>query len=88
MIFKNHPHLPRLVLPAILLITGMARAELPDMTSIAAQYAPTVVNISVRGTRKVSTTGDVSSDNGTDAQKSQEEDAMSEFLRGFQQRFV
>ena len=87
MIFKNHPHLPRLVLPAILLITGMARAELPDMTSIAAQYAPTVVNISVRGTRKVSTTGDVSSDNGTDAQKSQEEDAMSEFLRGFQQRF-
>jgi serine protease Do len=62
-------------------------AALPDMTSIAAQFAPTVVNISVRGTRKVSTTGDPAGDNGSDAQKSQEDEAMSEFLRGFQQRF-
>ena len=60
---------------------------LPDMTSIAAQFAPTVVNISIRGTRKVSTSGDISGDSGSDAQKSQEEDAMSDFLRGFQQRF-
>lgn len=59
-------------------------AVLPDMTSIAAQFAPTVVNISVRGTRKVSTAGDAS---GDDATGSQDEDAMREFLRGFQQRF-
>ena len=62
-------------------------AALPDMTSIAAQFAPTVVNISVRGTRKVSTSGDAAGDSSSDAQKSQEEDAMSDFLRGFQQRF-
>jgi serine protease Do len=60
---------------------------LPDMTSIVAQFAPTVVNISVRGTRKVSTALDLSANNGDDTQRSQEEDAMSEFLRGFQQRF-
>ena len=62
-------------------------SALPDMTGIAAQFAPTVVNISVRGTRKVSTTGDPAGDNGSDAQQSQEDEAMSEFLRGFQQRF-
>jgi serine protease Do len=60
---------------------------LPDMTSIVAQFAPTVVNISVRGTRKVSTAGDNASDKGGDSQRSQEDDAMSEFLKGFQQRF-
>lgn len=62
-------------------------AVLPDMTSIVAQFTPTVVNISVRGTRKVSTTGDPAGEKGSDAQQSQEEEAMSEFLRGFQQRF-
>ena len=31
---------------------------LPDMTRIAAKLAPSVVNISVRGVRKVSTAGD------------------------------
>ena len=60
---------------------------LPDMTSIVAKFTPTVVNISVRGTRKVSTTGDPSANKGEDEQRSQEEDAMSEFLRDFQQRF-
>ena len=107
--FNNFCPLPRLMLPTILLITGIASAglpqvssaqpvrmaaaivpnpaALPDMTSIAAQFAPTVVNISVRGTRKVSTSGDASGDSSNDAQKSQEEDAMSAFLRGFQQRF-
>ena len=107
--FNNLRPLPRLTLATILLITGIANAglpqvssaqpvrmataivpnpaALPDMTSIAAQFAPTVVNISVRGTRKVSTSGDASGDSSSDAQKSQEEDAMSDFLRGFQQRF-
>ena len=107
--FNNLRPLPRLTLATILLITGIANAglpqvssaqpvrmataivpnpaALPDMTSIAAQFAPTVVNISVRGTRKVSTSGDAAGDSSSDAQKSQEEDAMSDFLRGFQQRF-
>ena len=107
--FNNLRPLPRLMLPTVLLIAGIASAGLPqvssaqpvmmaaeivpklaglpDMTSIAAQFAPTVVNISVRGTRKVSTSGDASGDSSGDAQKSQEEDAMSDFLRGFQQRF-
>ncbi len=60
---------------------------LPNMTSIAAQYAPIVVNISVSGTRKVSTAGSAAADSGDDGQRSQEDEAMSEFLRGFQQRF-
>jgi len=62
-------------------------AALPDMTSIVAKFAPTVVNISVRGTRKVSTAGDPSVNKGEDGQRSQEEEDMSDFLRGFQQRF-
>jgi serine protease Do len=75
--YKKYLPLPRLAFPTILLITGIASAglpqvssaqpvrmataivpnpsALPDMTSIAAQFAPTGVNISVRGTRKVST---------------------------------
>jgi serine protease Do len=57
------------------------------MTSIVAQFAPTVVNISVRGTRKVSTAGDFSGDNGSNSQRSPEDDAMSQFLHDFQQRF-
>lgn len=63
------------------------RAALPDMTSIATNFAPTVVNISVRGTRKVSTAADATGENGNDAQGSPEENAMSDFLREFQQRF-
>jgi len=60
---------------------------LPDMTGIVAQFAPTVVNISVRGTRKVSTAAEAPDDKGGDAQGSEEDDAMSDFLRGFQKRF-
>ncbi len=66
---------------------SLSSAKFPDMTSIAAQFSPTVVNISVRGTRKVSTGSDLSANNGADAQGSHEDDAMSGFLRDFQQRF-
>jgi serine protease Do len=77
-------HAQTLPAPAV----ALARpAALPDMTSIVSQLAPTVVNISVRGTRKVSTEGQTSADQGDDAQGSQDDDAMSEFLRGFQKRF-
>jgi len=61
-------------------------AELPDMASIAARFGPAVVNISVSGTRKVSTVGDDASDDG-DASGPQEEDPMRDFLRRFQQQF-
>jgi len=66
---------------------SMHPAALPDMTGIVAQFAPTVVNISVRGTRKVSTAAEPSVDKGDDVQGSQDDDVMSEFLRGFQKRF-
>jgi serine protease Do len=62
-------------------------SALPDMTRIVAQFTPTVVNISVRGTRKVSTTGDAPGDKGSGSQGSSEDDAMRDFLRGFQQKF-
>lgn len=64
-----------------------ASATLPDMTSIAAQFSPVVVNISVRGTRKVSTAGDASGADTGDAAGAQDADAMRDFLRRFQQRF-
>jgi serine protease Do len=57
------------------------------MTGIVAQFSATVVNISVRGTRKVSTGTEPSGINGADGQRSHEDDAMSGFLRDFQQRF-
>jgi len=60
-------------------------SPLPDMTSIAAQYAPAVVNISVRGVRKVSTSTK-SSAGDTEAQE-EGDAALREYLRRFQKRF-
>jgi serine protease Do len=62
-------------------------STLPDIASIAAKFSPTVVNISVSGTRKVSTVGDVAGDEGDDPSDPQDADAMRDFLRRFQQRF-
>ncbi|MEO8718824.1 MAG: Do family serine endopeptidase [Burkholderiales bacterium] len=62
-------------------------AGLPDMAGIAARFGPAVVNISVSGTRKVSTVEDDSAGDGADASPSQEEDPMRDFLRRFQQQF-
>jgi serine protease Do len=59
----------------------------PDTARIAAQVGPAVVNISVSGTRKVSTAGNAAGDEGDDAQGSTDADGMADFLRGFQQRF-
>jgi serine protease Do len=70
-----------------------ATSSLPDMAQIAARFAPTVVNISVSGTRKVSTTGNVADspdpagDDSGGAPGSADADAMRDFLRSFQQRF-
>ncbi len=63
---------------------------LPDMAAIAARFAPIVVNISVRGTRKVSTGAEPTPDgtSGTDSPPASDEaDAVLDFLRQFQQRF-
>jgi serine protease Do len=60
------------------------------MAAIAARFAPIVVNISVTGTRKVSTASDAApgADDGADgAQGPDEADAIRDFLRNFQQRF-
>ena len=66
-------------------------AGLPDMASIAARFGPAVVNISVSGTRKVSTsapsTDGATGDDTEDAAGAPDADAMRDFLRGFQQRF-
>lgn len=64
-----------------------APSALPDMTAIAARFAPSVVNISVRGVRKVSTTGAKASGDGETPSDSQEDLALREFLRQFQQRY-
>lgn len=61
-----------------------ASAGLPDMASIAARFGPAVVNISVSGTRKISTNADTSSDDGSGLQDA---DPMRDFLLRFQQQF-
>jgi serine protease Do len=63
---------------------------LPDMAAIAARFAPTVVNVSVTGSRKVSTADDSAADPGSEpdgSPGSDDADAMRDFLRNFQQRF-
>ena len=60
-------------------------AGLPDMASIAARFGPAVVNISIVGTRKVSTAAE--GGHGDEGDGAVDADAMREFLRGFQQRF-
>ncbi len=66
-------------------------SALPDMASIAARFGPAVVNISVSGTRKVSTTpspaDDAADDDAEDASGAPDADAMRDFLRRFQRRF-
>jgi serine protease Do len=60
------------------------------MAAIAARFAPVVVNISVTGTRKVSTTSDATPEPGKDPESApgaDEGDAMRDFLRNFQRRF-
>jgi serine protease Do len=60
---------------------------LPDMTSIAAKLSPSVVNISVQGVRKVSTSAQATNPYGEGTKGSAEELATREYLRKFQQRF-
>jgi serine protease Do len=79
-------------------IDGSGPAGLPDMASIARRFGPAVVNISVSGTRKVSTsadaTGEDEDDNDEDDNDEVDDDvsgsqdeATRDLLRRFQQRF-
>nr|WP_315488263.1 Do family serine endopeptidase [uncultured Rhodoferax sp.] len=65
----------------------MAATALPDMTRIAAKLAPSVVNISVRGMRKLSTTTQPTNPEANGSKGSAEDIATREYLRRFQQRF-
>lgn len=62
-------------------------AALPDMTGIAAKLSPSVVNISVRGVRKLSTSAQAGSPQASGGKGSAEDLATREYLRRFQQRF-
>jgi serine protease Do len=68
-------------------LPALASMAFLDMTSIAARLSPSVVNISVRGVRKVSTTAQGSSREGDPATGTPEDLAMRDYLRRFQQRF-
>jgi serine protease Do len=57
------------------------------MAAIAARFAPTVVNISVSGTHKVSTAGNPGDEDPDPSAGPQDDDEMRDFLRRFQQRF-
>jgi serine protease Do len=57
------------------------------MAGIAARLSPSVVNVSIRGTHKISTRTDPQADEGANAPGAGEADAMSGFLRDFQKRF-
>ena len=68
-------------------LAPVASAALPDMTTIAARLSPSVVNISVRGVRKVSTAAKTTPPAGDSAAGSPDDMALRDYLRRFQQRF-
>ena len=63
-----------------------ARA-LANMAGIAARFSPSVVNISIRGTHRVSTVPGAAGEPRGSASDPEDADSMAEFLRRFQQRF-
>lgn len=67
--------------------SSAAPMALPDMTTIAARLSPSVVNISVRGVRKVSTAAKSTPRDGDSAAGSPDDMALRDYLRRFQQRF-
>ena len=75
----NPPTIPATAAPA-------TTSGLPDMTRIAAKLSPSVVNISVRGVRKVSTADDAIATEA-DTEGSRDDTVLREFLKRFQQRF-
>ncbi|MES2583410.1 MAG: Do family serine endopeptidase [Pseudomonadota bacterium] len=73
--------------PAATTAPALASTALPDMTGIAAKLSPSVVNISVRGVRKLSTAAQTGAPESNGAKGTAEELATREYLRRFQQRF-
>ena len=61
-------------------------SALPNMAGIAKQFGAAVVNISVSGTRNVSTNADKAADDGI-ADDSDEADPMRDFFQRFQQKY-
>lgn len=61
--------------------------NLPDVASVAALVAPSVVNIRTSGTRSLLTADLMSAEKDSNAPDSQDADATREFLRSFQLRF-
>jgi serine protease Do len=59
----------------------------PDMAGLAARFSPSVVNVSIRGTHRVSTAPEAAGAPAGDASEPEDADSMAEFLRRFQQRF-
>lgn len=76
---------PVMAQPAQAAVAGAP--ALPDMATIADRLAPSVVNISVRGVRKVSTLAPKTGGDGETPSDSREDSAMREFLRRFQQQY-
>jgi serine protease Do len=60
---------------------------LPDMAGLAARFSPSVVNVSFRGTHRVSTAPEAAGAPAGAASEPEDADSMAEFLRRFQQRF-
>ena len=60
---------------------------LPDMAGLAARFSPSVVNVSIRGTHRVSTVPEAAGAPAGAASEPEDADSMAEFLRRFQQRF-
>ena len=73
--------------PTPIAATAPTSTALPDMTRIAAKLSPSVVNISVRGVRKLSTATQAGTPEANGSKGSAEDLATREYLRRFQQRF-
>ena len=85
-VFYERSQAQQPVLPQPALAADASPAGLPDMAGIAARFGPSVVNISVSGTHKVSTGGDGADEDDDDA-TGPDGEGMRDFLRHFQQRF-
>lgn len=82
----SHAEVPPIAIVAVVdPAAARAPAGLPDVAAIATQYGPAVVNISVKGTRNISTTGGASDDD--DAPGTQDAEAKRDLLRRFEQLF-
>ncbi len=87
---RSAPNRPRPVtvgLAALACASASLAQGLPDTAAIAARIAPSVVNISVSGTHRVSTSGGAGGGMADEGAGAPDADGMAEFLRRFQQRF-